>query len=155
MASWYIVAWSPLTLDDSRVTVRSLCPHPSVHDKGGSCALDSKRAVKNLSEARACFSDVQRFVDVQAEKLILMTDVPGVLRDKDDVSTKYPELTVRQAKELVEEGIIAGGMIPKVQCCTRCIAQGVKATHIIDGRQQHSLLLELLTGAGVGTMITG
>lgn len=93
--------------------------------------------------------------DLQAEKLILMTDVPGVLRDKDDISTKYPELTVRQTKELVEEGVIAGGMIPKVQCCTRCIAQGVKATHIIDGRQQHSLLLELLTGAGVGTMITG
>lgn len=92
---------------------------------------------------------------LQAEKLILMTDVPGVLRDKDDVGTKYPELTVRQTAELVDEGIIAGGMIPKVQCCTRCIAQGVKATHIIDGRQQHSLLLELLTGAGVGTMITG
>lgn len=96
-----------------------------------------------------------RFAGVQAEKLILMTDVPGVLRDKDDVGTKYPELTVRQTAELVDEGIIAGGMIPKVQCCTRCIAQGVKATHIIDGRQQHSLLLELLTGAGVGTMITG
>jgi acetylglutamate kinase len=92
--------------------------------------------------------------DLQAEKLILMTDVPGVLRDKDDVSTKFSELNMRQTKELLVQGIIAGGMIPKVECCTRSIAQGVKAAHIIDGRQQHSLLLELLTGAGVGTMIT-
>ena len=91
----------------------------------------------------------------QAEKLILMTDVPGVLRDKDDVDTKYAELNIRQTQELVQEGVIAGGMIPKVQCCKRSISQGVAATHIIDGRQQHSLLLELLTEAGVGTMITG
>jgi Amino acid kinase family len=106
----------------------------------------------------------QRFVNVschcvmlmlQAEKLILMTDVPGVLRDKHDVSTKFAELSIRQTTELVEEGVIAGGMIPKVQCCRRAISQGVSATHIIDGRQQHSLLLELLTEAGVGTMITG
>lgn len=92
---------------------------------------------------------------LKAEKLILMTDVPGVLRDKNDVSTKFAELDIRQTKELVEEGVIAGGMIPKVQCCTRCLSQGVSATHIIDGRQQHSLLLELLTGSGVGTMIVG
>jgi acetylglutamate kinase len=92
---------------------------------------------------------------LQAEKLILMTDVPGVLRDKDDVSTKFSELNVREAKKLTADGVIAGGMIPKVDCCTRCIAQGVAAAHIIDGRQQHSLLLELLTGAGVGTMIQG
>ena len=84
-----------------------------------------------------------------------MTDVPGVLRDKDDISTKFSELNVRRTKELVQEGVIAGGMIPKVECCTRCIAQGVRAAHFIDGRQQHSLLLELLTGAGVGTMIEG
>lgn len=92
---------------------------------------------------------------LQAEKLILMTDVPGVLRDKDDVGTKFAELNIRQTQELVQEGVIAGGMIPKVQCCKRSISQGVAATHIIDGRQQHSLLLELLTEAGVGTMITG
>eukprot|EP00891_Asterochloris_glomerata_P002455 jgi/Astpho2/2455/gw1.00046.16.1_t len=92
---------------------------------------------------------------LQAEKLILMTDVPGVLKDKDDVSTKYNELDIRSTRELVADGIIAGGMIPKVECCIRCLAQGVSATHIIDGRQQHSLLLELLTGAGVGTMIVG
>lgn len=92
---------------------------------------------------------------LRAEKLILMTDVPGVLRDKDDASTKYNELSIRDCKELVAEGIIAGGMIPKVDCCIRCLSQGVKATHIIDGRQPHSLLMELLTDEGVGTMITG
>lgn len=92
---------------------------------------------------------------LKAEKLILMTDVPGVLKDKDDASTKYAALSIRECKELVEEGIIAGGMIPKVDCCVRCLAQGVRATHIIDGRQPHSLLMELLTDEGVGTMITG
>ena len=92
---------------------------------------------------------------LRAEKLILMTDVPGVLRDKDDASTKYNELSIRQCKDLVREGIIAGGMIPKVDCCIRCLSQGVTATHIIDGRQPHSLLMELLTDEGVGTMIVG
>ncbi len=84
-----------------------------------------------------------------------MTDVPGVLKDKDDVSTKYTSLSIRDCKTLVQEGIIGGGMIPKVDCCIRCLAQGVNATHIIDGRQQHSLLMEVLTDEGVGTMITG
>jgi acetylglutamate kinase len=92
---------------------------------------------------------------LRAEKLILMTDVPGVLRDKDDAATKFAALSIRECKELVAEGVIAGGMIPKVDCCIRCLSQGVKATHIIDGRQPHSLLMELLTDEGVGTMITG
>jgi acetylglutamate kinase len=92
---------------------------------------------------------------LKAEKLILMTDVPGVLRDKDDPTTKYAALSIRECNELVEAGIIAGGMIPKTDCCIRCLSQGVRATHIIDGRQPHSLLMELLTDEGVGTMITG
>jgi len=92
---------------------------------------------------------------LKAEKLILMTDVPGVLRDKDDPTTKYAALSIRECNELVDAGIIAGGMIPKTDCCIRCLSQGVRATHIIDGRQPHSLLMELLTDEGVGTMITG
>ncbi|KAA6423690.1 MAG: N-acetylglutamate kinase [Trebouxia sp. A1-2] len=92
---------------------------------------------------------------LQAEKLILMTDVPGVLKDKDDIATKYTALDIKSTRQLVADGIIAGGMIPKVECCIRCLAQGVAATHIIDGRQPHSLLMELLTDTGVGTMITG
>jgi len=89
-----------------------------------------------------------------AEKLILMTDVPGVLRDKDDVSTLYRELNINTTRDLIDENVIAGGMIPKVECCVRSIAQGVQAAHIIDGRQPHSLLQEILTDEGVGTMIT-
>ncbi|CAG9467544.1 unnamed protein product [Pedinophyceae sp. YPF-701] len=88
-----------------------------------------------------------------AEKLILMTDVPGVMRDKDDVSTLFRNLKIRESRELIDEGIIAGGMIPKVQCCIRSLSQGVQAAHIIDGRESHSLLQELLTDEGVGTMI--
>ncbi|XRB04176.1 acetylglutamate kinase [Pycnococcus provasolii] len=91
---------------------------------------------------------------LKAEKLILMTDVPGVMQDKDDVSTLYRELDVEQANILERDGIIAGGMIPKVQCCKDSLAAGVAASHIIDGRQPHSLLQELLTAEGVGTMIT-
>ena len=89
-----------------------------------------------------------------AEKLILMTDVPGVMRDKDDVDTLYRELDIQTTRALIDERVIAGGMIPKVQCCVRSIAQGVQAAHIIDGRQPHSLLQEILTDEGVGTMIT-
>ena len=92
---------------------------------------------------------------LRAERLILMTDVPGVLMDKDDPSTKFTALSIRECKELQRDGIIAGGMIPKVDCCIRCLSQGVKGTHIVDGRQAHSLLMELLTDEGVGTMITG
>jgi len=92
---------------------------------------------------------------LQAEKLVLMTDVPGVLHDKDDISTKYSSLDIRKCRRLTEDGIIAGGMIPKVECCIRALAQGVKAAHIIDGRASHGILLELLTDEGVGTMITG
>eukprot|EP00879_Flechtneria_rotunda_P029728 GHRR01032171.1.p1 GENE.GHRR01032171.1~~GHRR01032171.1.p1 ORF type:complete len:115 (+),score=29.63 GHRR01032171.1:255-599(+) len=92
---------------------------------------------------------------LQAEKLILMTDVPGVLRDKNDVATKYNSLNIHECRQLTDEGVIAGGMIPKVQCCIRCLSQGVTAAHIIDGRSRHSVLMELLTNEGVGTMITG
>lgn len=92
---------------------------------------------------------------LKAEKLVLMTDVPGVLRDKNDIGTKIHELNIRQCRTLIQEGIIAGGMIPKIDCCIRCLAQGVGAAHIIDGRARHSILMELLTDEGVGTMITG
>ncbi|RMZ52310.1 hypothetical protein APUTEX25_005063, partial [Auxenochlorella protothecoides] len=92
---------------------------------------------------------------LQAEKLILMTDVAGILHDRNDPSSIYRVLTLRGCAELVGQGIIAGGMIPKVDCCIRSLSQGVRATHIIDGRQKHSLLMELLTDEGVGTMITG
>ncbi|NEQ99193.1 MAG: acetylglutamate kinase [Cyanothece sp. SIO2G6] len=88
-----------------------------------------------------------------AEKLILLTDIPGILRDKDDVSTLIPKLDIQVARTLIDEGVVVGGMIPKVTCCVRSLAQGVKAAHILDGRVHHCLLLEILTDAGIGSMI--
>ncbi|HEY9701440.1 MAG TPA: acetylglutamate kinase, partial [Allocoleopsis sp.] len=89
-----------------------------------------------------------------AEKLILLTDTAGILENYKDPSTLIPKMDIQQARKLIETGIVAGGMIPKVTCCVRSLAQGVKATHIIDGRIPHSLLLEIFTDTGVGSMIT-
>lgn len=90
-----------------------------------------------------------------AEKLILMTDVPGVMIDPKDPDSLVREVDIKGVRKLVADGIVKGGMIPKVECCVRSLAQGVTTTHIIDGRAPHSLLLEILTGEGGGTMITG
>ena len=91
---------------------------------------------------------------LQAERLIMMTDINGVLRDKDDPSTLIREMTVEQAKGLYEEGIISGGMIPKVDCCIEAINEGVSNVVIMDGRVPHAILMELLTDEGAGTMVT-
>ena len=90
-----------------------------------------------------------------AERLIMMTDIAGILRDKDDPSTLIPELTISQAQALYEEGVISGGMIPKVDCCIEAIHKGVKNVIIMDGRVPHSILMEILTDEGAGTMVTG
>lgn len=92
---------------------------------------------------------------LQAEKLILMTDVAGVLHNRDDPTSLYRELSIRDCAALSDQGIIAGGMVPKVGCCVKSVAQGVKACTILDGRVPHALLTELLTDEGTGTMITG
>lgn len=88
-----------------------------------------------------------------AERLIMMTDIAGVLRDKNDISTLIPEITVSEAKKLYDEGVISGGMIPKVDCCIEAIREGVKNVVIMDGRVEHSILMELLTNEGAGTWI--
>ena len=90
-----------------------------------------------------------------AERLIMMTDIAGLLRDKDDPSTLIAEVTVPEARKLQSEGIISGGMIPKVECCIEAIEKGVKNVIIMDGRVPHSILMELLTDEGAGTMVTG
>jgi len=90
---------------------------------------------------------------LNAEKLILLTDTRGILRDYQDPSTLIPQLDIKQARQLIEEGIVAGGMIPKVKCCVRSLAQGVGATHILDGRINHALLLEIFSDTGIGTML--
>jgi len=91
---------------------------------------------------------------LEAERLIMMTDIAGVLRDKDDPSTLIPHITVEEAKGLYDEGVISGGMIPKVDCCIEAIGHGVKNVVIMDGRIPHSILMELLTDEGAGTMVT-
>jgi len=88
-----------------------------------------------------------------AERMLLMTDIAGILRDKDDPSSLISEITVDEAANLREQGIISGGMIPKVDCCVKAIKAGVKRVVIMDGRIPHSILMELLTDEGAGTMV--
>jgi acetylglutamate kinase len=90
-----------------------------------------------------------------AERLIMMTDIAGILRDRNDLSTLIPEITVEEAETLHREGVISGGMIPKVDCCIEAIKRGVDKVIIMDGRVPHSILMELLTDEGAGTMVSG
>lgn len=91
---------------------------------------------------------------VGAEKLILLTDIRGLLRDKDDENTLIPELQISDVPALVQEGIISGGMIPKIECCVDSVRSGVTTALILDGRVPHSILIELLSDDGIGTMFT-
>jgi acetylglutamate kinase len=88
-----------------------------------------------------------------AEKLILLTDTAGILENYKDPSTLIPKASIQEARQLIDKGIVGGGMIPKVNCCVRSLAQGVRAAHIIDGRIPHALLLEIFTDEGIGSMI--
>ena len=90
---------------------------------------------------------------LNAERLIMMTDIAGILKDKDDPSTLISEITVKEAKELYKSGVISGGMIPKVDCCINAIEKGVKNVVIMDGTVNHAILTELLTDEGAGTMV--
>ena len=90
-----------------------------------------------------------------AERFILMTDIAGILKDKDDPTTLIPEISLSEADKLFENGVISAGMIPKVQCCVTAIREGVKNVVIMDGRVPHSILMELLTNEGAGTLVTG
>ncbi len=92
---------------------------------------------------------------LKAESLISLTDISGILMDKDDPGTLIPHITVEGTRELIEKGIISDGMIPKVECCTNAIKDGVKKVFIIDGRIPHSILIETLTDEGIGTMFEG
>ena len=92
-------------------------------------------------------------IAIGAEKLILLTDVRGLLRDKNDESMLISQVRLSEVPELVGQGIISGGMIPKVECCVDAVKNGVRRTHILDGRIPHSILIEVLSHAGIGTMI--
>jgi acetylglutamate kinase len=84
----------------------------------------------------------------------MMTDIAGILMDKDDPSTLIPQISISEARKLYDQGIISGGMIPKVDCCIDALEHGVENVTIMDGRIPHSILMELLTDEGAGTMVT-
>lgn len=88
-----------------------------------------------------------------AECLISMTNISGILRDKDDPKSLIPELNLKQADQLVKDGVVAGGMIPKLECCVNAINWGVRKVFVIDGTIKHSILIEILTDEGIGTMV--
>ena len=90
---------------------------------------------------------------LRAERLITMTDIAGILRDKDDPASIIPCIDIKEARELFTSGIISGGMVPKVECCIEAINHGVKKVTILDGRVPHALLIETLTDEGAGTMV--
>lgn len=90
--------------------------------------------------------------ELKAESLISMTDISGILKDKDDPSTLIPKITLDEATTLIDDGVICGGMLPKVECCTNAIKWGVNQVFIIDGTIPHSILIETLTDEGIGTM---
>lgn len=92
---------------------------------------------------------------LKAERLIMMTDIAGILQDRDDPSTLIPDVTIDEAEELKAEGVVSGGMVPKVDCCVKALKKGVENVVIMDGRVPHSILMEILTDEGAGTMVMG
>ncbi|MDO5689816.1 MAG: acetylglutamate kinase [Tissierellia bacterium] len=114
----------------------------AIGPNGESYNINSDEAAKRLAIA------------LGAEKLILITDVDGVLRDYKDETTHIRRMTISEVKKAIDEGIITGGMIPKLDCCVGAIKGGVRRCHIINGKVLHSIIFELFTKTGIGTMIT-
>ena len=115
-----------------------------------SVAADEKGQAYNIN-ADTVAGEIAAAMD--AEKLILLTDTAGILEDYHNPDTLIVKLDIQEARQLIDKGIVSGGMIPKVNCCVRSLAQGVRAAHILDGRVPHSLLQEIFTDSGVGSMI--
>ncbi|MGK7921591.1 MAG: acetylglutamate kinase [Trichodesmium sp.] len=115
-----------------------------------SVAVDDQGQAYNIN-ADTVAGEIAAAMD--AEKLILLTDTAGILEDYHNPNSLIVKLDIQEARGLIEKGIVSGGMIPKVNCCVRSLAQGVRAAHILDGRVPHVLLQEIFTDAGVGSMI--
>lgn len=111
---------------------------------------DEESSVYNINADTAA---AEIAIALGAEKLILLTNTRGLMRDLKDDDTLIPEVKVSEIEALKEEGVISGGMIPKFDCCKTCVENGVNRAHIIDGRQLHSILIEMLSDEGIGTMI--
>ncbi len=112
-------------------------------------ACDSEGNIYNINADTAA---AKIAAELKAESFISMTDIAGILRDKDDPSTLIPKIYVSDIPQLVNEGIISGGMIPKIDCCGEAIRRGVSKVFVLDGTVPHSLLIETLTDEGLGTM---
>ncbi len=132
-----------------RTTIDNLC-YAGIVPVIPSMCLDGQRNKLNVNADTAATAVAQA---VGAEKLVFLSDVNGVRRDKHDVNSLIHSLGAREVKSLIESGAIDSGMIPKVQACLDTLAHGVRKVHIIDGRLRHSLLLEVYTSSGVGTEI--
>ncbi len=133
-----------------RDTIESLCRKGVVPVIPSMCVAESGEKL-NVNADTAATAVAQT---LKAEKLVFLSDVNGVRRDKDDADSLVHSLNVEEAHRLIEDGTIAAGMIPKVQACLETLERGVHKVHIIDGRLRHSLLLEVYTSKGVGTQIT-
>jgi acetylglutamate kinase len=119
-------------------------------DEAHRCSPPDTRQLLNVNADTAAAAVASQ---LHAEKLIVLTDTSGIWLDRSDPASRVATLTVTQSRELIENGVIDAGMIPKVEACLSCLAAGVPKTHIIDGRLRHSLLLEIYTDKGVGTEI--
>lgn len=136
------------------ITGVNVQPITDALDKGyipviATVATDKSGQVYNINADTAA---AQIAAALGAENLILMTDIRGLLRDKNDESTLIPEVQVSEVPYLIRQGIISGGMIPKIECCVEAVRRGVSKTCIIDGRIKHSILIEILSNEGVGTL---
>ena len=121
-----------------------------LHTSYRSIGIDAQQQTYNINADLVAAAVA---VHMQADKLVLLTDVPGLLQDPADSSSLISILKVSDVERLVAEGVIAGGMTPKVRCCVEAVTGGVGRTHIIDGRVPHSILLEVFTREGIGTMV--
>jgi acetylglutamate kinase len=130
-----------VVLDSGAIPVMSSVAYGLGGDEGAPLNINADTAAAEIAAA------------VKAEKLLLMTDVKGILRDVQDPDSLIRATTLTELEALKKEGVVSKGMIPKVECCAIALNGGVKRAHIIDGREPHSLIVELFTDQGVGTMV--
>ena len=140
--SYYVSGWDVYPKSDIRGDV-PVISSVAANPEGESHNINADTVAGELAAA------------LEAEKLVLLTDTPGILRDRDNPDSLIRQLRLSEARQLIHDGVVAGGMTPKTECCIRALAQGVAAAHIVDGRIPHALLLEVFTDAGIGTMVLG
>ena len=139
------------------ITSVNITPITDLLEKGyipvvSTVGCDDKGNVYNINADTAASAIAGK---LRAESLLTMTDIAGLMRDTSDPSTLISKLNVSEVPQLISEGVISGGMIPKVECCVEAIRRGVSKVFVIDGRVPHSILIELLTDEGLGTMFLG